>query len=155
MDPLPHRYEVHVTGGPTGHGRASAIGLPSVAIAPPPQFDGPGDAWSPEHLLLASVEACFLFTLRALADYAKVDFRVLDIEAFGTVDRGGGVTRFVEIVLQPRIRVPAGTARDAVLRILAKTEKACLVTASLSTPVRVEPTVVIADDGSQENTQAA
>jgi organic hydroperoxide reductase OsmC/OhrA len=154
MDPLPHRYEVHVTGGPTGHGSASASGLPLLAIAAPLQFGGPGDAWSPEHLLLASVEACFLFTFRAVAEHAKVDFHVLDIEAFGTVDRGGGVTRFVEIVLQPRIRVPAGTARETVLRVVAKTEKACLVTASLSTPVRIEPTVAIAD-GRSNDTRAA
>jgi uncharacterized OsmC-like protein len=30
-------------------------------------FDGPGDAWSPENLLLAAVQSCFLFTFQAVA----------------------------------------------------------------------------------------
>jgi organic hydroperoxide reductase OsmC/OhrA len=40
----------------------TADGLPDLRSAPPLGFDGPGDAWSPEHLLLAAVETCFLFT---------------------------------------------------------------------------------------------
>jgi organic hydroperoxide reductase OsmC/OhrA len=40
----------------------TADGLPDLRSAPPLDFDGPGDAWRPEHLLLAAVETCFLFT---------------------------------------------------------------------------------------------
>jgi peroxiredoxin-like protein len=142
VKPLPHRYDVRLNGGPAGYARLSAGGLPDLTTAPPSDYDGPGDAWSPEHLLLASVETCFLFTLRAVARLSKIDFLDLDLEATGTVDRQDGVTRFVEIVLRPRVRVPAGTDRERVLRVLEKSEKGCLVTASLSTPVRLEPEIL-------------
>jgi peroxiredoxin-like protein len=141
MTPLPHVYEVRLQGGPSGYGDVTANGLPLLTTAPPPEFNGPGDAWSPEHLLLAAVESCFLFTLRAVARAAKIEFTRLEVETAGTVDRQGGVTRFIEIVLRPTISVETGSSRDRVLDALAKTERACLISASLSTPIRVEPTL--------------
>ena len=65
-----------------------------------------------------------------------------DLGASGLVDRQDGVTRFTGIVLRPRLTVPAGTDRERALRILEKSEKACLVSSSLSTPVRLEPEII-------------
>jgi organic hydroperoxide reductase OsmC/OhrA len=141
MKPLPHRYEVHLTGGPAGDARLSTAGVPDLRAAPPIEYDGPGDAWSPEHLLLAAVQACFLLTLRAVARLSKIEFTLLDLDAVGTVDRQDRVTRFSEIVLRPTLTVAAGTDRDTVLWLLQKTEKACLVSASLATPIRLEPVI--------------
>lgn len=73
MKPLPHVYEVKLTGGPAGYATVSDASLPDLRTAPPRDFDGPGDAWSPEQLLLAAVESCFLFTLRAVAAAYKVE----------------------------------------------------------------------------------
>jgi peroxiredoxin-like protein len=138
MKPLPHRYDATLAGGPSGYAGVSAPGLPELRTAPPVDFGGPGDAWSPEHLLLAAVQTCFLFTLRAIASISKVEFTALELDAAGTVDRRDGVTRFTEIVLRPRLTVPPGTDRERAVKILEKAEKACLVTASLATPVRLE-----------------
>jgi peroxiredoxin-like protein len=142
MKPLPHQYDVHLTGGPSGYAQLSAPGLPQLQTAPPAEYDGPGDAWSPEHLLLAAVQACFLFTLRAVAKMSKLEFTALELDAIGTVDRQDGVTRFTEIVLRPRLTVVAGTDRDRWLRVIEKSERACLVSASLSTPIRLEPEII-------------
>ena len=95
MKPLPHHYDVNLTGGPSGYAELSTAGVPGLRTAPPVDYDGPGDAWSPEHLLLASVQACFLFTLRAIARISKVEFVALELSATGTVDRKDGVTRQV------------------------------------------------------------
>jgi len=141
MKPLPHRYDVHLSGGPAGYASLSTSGVPELRSAPPLDYDGPGDAWSPEHLLLAAVESCFLFTLRAVAQASKVRFTTLELASEGTVDRQDGVTRFTEIVLRPRLTVAAGTDRARASWVLEKSEKACLVSASLSTPIRVEPEI--------------
>jgi peroxiredoxin-like protein len=138
MKPLPHQYDVHLTGGPSGYAQLSTTGVPELRTAPPEDYDGPGDAWSPEHLLLASVQACFLFTLRAIARLSKLEFTALELDASGTVNRQDGVTRFTEIVLRPRLTVVSGTDRERALHILEKSEKTCLVSASLSTPIRLE-----------------
>ena len=87
MTKLPHHYDVHMAGGPSGYADLCTTGVPVLRAAPPVEYDGPGDAWSPEHLLLASLQACFLFTLRALARISRVEFTSLQLDAAGTVDR--------------------------------------------------------------------
>jgi len=141
MKPLPHRYEVLLNGGATGYANVSAGSLPNLASAPPPEFDGPGDAWSPEHLLLAAVATCFVFSLRAVARASRVDFTSVELAVEGTVDRRDGQTRFDEIVLRPRLLLPAGTDSARALRVLDKAERACIVSASLATPVLVKPEI--------------
>ncbi|SRR5579883_6192 len=143
MKPLPHRYEARLIGGPEGYATLSSAGVPDLRSAPPADFDGPGDAWSPELMLMGAVETCFLFTLRAVARASKMDFKSLDLTGTGVVDREGGATRFTEIVLRPRIVIASAGDRERTVRVLEKAERACLVSASLSTPVRLEPEVIV------------
>ena len=139
MKPLPHRYSARIAGGPAGYATLSSGGVPDLRTAPPLDFDGPGDAWSPEQLLLAAVEACFLLTFRSVAQASRLEFVSLSVEAEGVVDRVDGVTRFTEIVLRPRVALPAGADRVRVQRALEKAERACLVSSSIDTPIRLEP----------------
>jgi len=141
MKPLPHHYAVRLTGGAAGDATLSVDGAPALRSAPPLDFGGPGDAWGPEHLLLAAVETCFLFTLQAVARASKLDFTALTLSGEGTVDRQDGVTRFTEIVLRPRLTLPPGVDHDRARRVIQKSEQACLVAASLSTPIRLEPEI--------------
>jgi organic hydroperoxide reductase OsmC/OhrA len=155
MKPLPHHYDVHLGGAASGYAELSTAGVPLLRTAPPADYDGPGDAWSPEHLLLASVEACFLFTLRAIARVSELQFTRLELEAVGTVGRIDGVTRFTEIVLRPKLTVPAGANRERLVQIMEKAEKTCLVSASLSTPLRLEPEIQELDQRADLNGSAA
>ena len=118
-------------------------GLSPLRSAPPKEFDGPGDAWSPEQLLLAAVETCFLFTFRAVARASKFDYASLDLSGSGTVDRVEGTTRFTEIVLGLRLTLPNGGDPERAKRMLEKGKNACLVTASLSVPVRLDSEIVV------------
>ncbi|HEY5618555.1 MAG TPA: OsmC family protein [Vicinamibacterales bacterium] len=145
MKPLPHHYSVRLAGAPAGDAQLFAVNRPVLRAAPPVEYDGPGDEWSPEHLLLAAVQSCFLFTLRAVARLSKVEFASLEVETEGTVDRQEGVTRFTEIVVRPTMTVPLGTDRARALAALQRAEKACLVSASLATPIRLEAEIIQAD----------
>jgi peroxiredoxin-like protein len=142
MKPLPHLYEVALSGGPNGYATLLADGAPPLRSAPPTDFDGPGDAWSPEHLLLAAVETCVMFTFRAIAQASKFDFLSLDLSGSGTVDRKDGATRFTEIILKPRLTLPKDADPERARRMLEKGKKACLVTESLSVSVRLEAKIV-------------
>lgn len=141
MKPLPHEYTVRIAGTATGDATLSAAGIADLPTAPPVEFDGPGDAWSPEQLLLAALTSCFLLTFRAIASASHVEFAALTVEAAGVVDRADARTRFTEIVLRPRVTLPAGADPARVGRLLEKAEKACLVSASLATPIRLEPDI--------------
>jgi peroxiredoxin-like protein len=141
MKPLPHRYAARIAGDPGGYATLSSAGVPDLRTAAPLDFDGPGDAWSPEQLLLAAVDACFLLTFRAVAEASRLEFVSMSVEVEGVVDRVNGVTRFTEIVLRPRVVLPAGGDRVRLQRALEKAERACLVAASLDTPIRLEPEI--------------
>jgi organic hydroperoxide reductase OsmC/OhrA len=143
MKPLPHRYEVRIAGGPSGRATLASPGVPDLATAAPVDFDGPGDVWSPEQLLLAAVEACFLLTFRAIAQASRIEFTSLTVDGEGIVDRGKGGVHFSEIVLRPRLTLPPGADPERARWALAKAEKTCLVSASLSTPVRLEPEIAV------------
>jgi peroxiredoxin-like protein len=141
MKPLPHEYEVHLRGTPAGYGTVSGDTLPDLTIAPPREYDGPGDAWSPEHLLLAAVSACFLFTFRAVAKASHVEFLDLTVHTTGIVARKADVTCFMDIVVRAAVAASAGSDTGRIRRALEKAERRCLVSASLAVPVRVEATV--------------
>ena len=142
MKPLPHRYDVHIRAQPSGYAELSAEGMPVLRTAPPADFDGPGDAWSPEHLLLAAVQSCFLITFRGIARASKVDVTELEVEGSGTVARLDGGTRFTEIVLRPIVTIPETTSRERLRQTLEKAEARCLISASLACPTRLEPAIV-------------
>lgn len=142
MKPLPHEYSVQLTGKSSGYAMLSAANAPDLLAAPPVEFGGPGDAWSPEHLLLASVQACFLFTLRAVAQRSGLEFTGLHLDATGTVDRQDGVTRFTDIRLRVRLILPDGTDRDRVRLVLERSKNNCLISSSLSTPISLEVDLV-------------
>jgi organic hydroperoxide reductase OsmC/OhrA len=143
MKPLPHLYEVTLFSTPKGYATLLTDGVPELRSAPPRDFGGPGDAWSPEHLLLASVETCFVLTFRAVAEASKFDFLSLEVSGSGTVDRKDGGTRFIDIVLRSRLALPKGADPERAKRMLEKGKNACLVTASLSVPVRLESEIVV------------
>jgi organic hydroperoxide reductase OsmC/OhrA len=143
MKPLPHRYEVQLSGGPNGYATVSTKGMPDLRSAPPLDFDGPGDAWSPEHLVLAAVETCFLFTLRAVAKASRVEFLALDLSSEGTVGppgRGHAVHRDrAAAAAHDRTGDGPGSRAGGSAQ---EREESCLVSASLATPVRLEPELV-------------
>jgi uncharacterized OsmC-like protein len=74
---------------------------------------------------------------------SKFDFLSLELSGSGTVDREDGSTRFTDIVVKSRLTVPKGTDLERARRMLEKGKSACLVTASLSVPVRLESEIVV------------
>ena len=149
MTPLPHRYDVHLAGGPSGYARLAAVGLPPLEAAPPADYDGPGDAWSPEHLLLAAVQTCFLFTFRAVAQVSRLEFERVDVEARGTVDREVRRRALRKSFCVLQLILPVGADHMRAMEVLRKSERKCLVSASLSTPIRLEPEIRESDQGQQ------
>jgi len=143
MQPFPHLYTVQASAAPSGDVPLSAAGLPAIATAPPAEFDGPGDRWSPETLLCAAVADCFLLSFRAVARASKLDWTALDCSVEGKLDRVDNRSLFTEIVVRASLRVPAGTDQARATKLLEKAEHVCLVSNSLVAQRRLEPTVVV------------
>lgn len=138
MQDLPHRYRLEATARPEGNVTLSSAGLPSLESAPPAEFDGPGDQWSPESLLLAAVADCFVLSFRTLAANSDLQWSNLRCSAEGVLDRMEGGMRFTEIHLRAELTTLEGEKLDRAQRLLDRAEKICLVSNSLVTPVHLE-----------------
>ena len=142
MHPYPHQYTVHASAEPTGDVPLNATGLPTIASAPPVEFDGPGDRWSPETLLCAAVADCFVLSFRAVARASKLEWTSLEAKVEAKLDRVEGRTYFTEFVVHATLRVPAGTDPQRATKLMEKAEHVCLVSNSLVAQRRLEPTVI-------------
>jgi organic hydroperoxide reductase OsmC/OhrA len=144
---MSHRQEYHtsVRWETQRKGVLSAPDLADFVTATPPQFPG-GHAgfWSPEHMFVASIEACIMTTFLAIAENSSLDFKEYRSTAQGIVDKTEGGYIFIEVTVKPRVVIGEERLRDRTLRILEKSEKACLVSRSVKTPISLQPEVVVA-----------
>jgi len=141
MRPYPHLYTVQASATPDGDVPVSSSGLPILTTAPPAEFDGPGDRWSPETLLCAAVADCFLLSFRGVARAQKLAWSSLRCEVEGALNRVEGKTRFTHILVKAALLVPEGTDHDKALKAMERAEHVCLITNSLLAERRIEATV--------------
>ena len=142
MHPFPHRYIVNAAVRPDGDVPLSADGVRIIESAPPKEFDGPGNQWSPEGLLTAAVADCFVLGFRAIAAASKYAWTSLDARTEGTLDRVDGKMRFTRFDTHARLIVPPGADAERAKKLLEKAEAACLVANSLSSERRLTVEVV-------------
>jgi organic hydroperoxide reductase OsmC/OhrA len=131
MRPLPHRYNVTITAGEHSNPVITSDRLEPFTSAPPADFDGPGNLWSPETLLVAAVADCLTLTFRAVAKASQLRWTKFLCDADGTLDRAEGAIRFTAVDLHVWLVVPAETDPQRAQTVLEKAEKACLVGNSL------------------------
>ena len=147
MRALPHRYEITATARPLGDVALTGTGLPALASAPPVEFDGPGDRWSPETLLVGAVVDCFVLTFRGVAKASAMPWLSLQCTATGTLDRVDRVTRFTAFTVRADLSIPEGVDREQAERLLRRAEQACLVGSSLKAPCELAPIVEVCHNG--------
>jgi len=144
MKDFPHYYDVTVTGSGVGDVELRTDRLPPLPSASPREFDGPGDRWPPETLLVAAVGDCLILTFRAVARASGLAWNSLECDVRGTLDRVDRTTRFVEFENRACLRVPYGTNPDRARQVLEKAERNCLISNSLSAATRLVPTIEVA-----------
>jgi len=143
MHPFPHHYTVSARAAGEKPVTLTSPGLATLETAPPPEFGGPGDCWSPEGLLIASAVDCFVLTFRGIAGASKYAWTRLECESDGVLERVDGVTRFTSITIGATLFVPEGSDRDKGVKLLEKAEQTCLVMNSLAFPATLEPEVAV------------
>lgn len=143
MHPFPHRYDAAAAASPDGVVLVTGPGLPAVETAAPAEFDGPGDRWSPETMLVGSVATCFVLTFRAVSRAAGLRWDSLTCSVAGTLDRVDRVTQFTAFRVEATLAVPAGTDVEQAQRALARAEQGCLITNSLKAATHLEAKVLV------------
>jgi organic hydroperoxide reductase OsmC/OhrA len=141
MQNLPHQYLVSADAKSSGNVVLSSSGVTEIASAPPAEFGGPGDQWSPESLLVAAVADCFILSFRAIARASRLDWDSLTCSVDGTLDKVDRVTQFTGFSVSATLHIPPGSNEEKALRLLEKAEQVCLITNSLKADSHLEATV--------------
>ena len=144
MQDFPHHYRVDAEAETEGTVALKSDNMPQLVSAPPAEFGGPGDQWSPEHLLVASVVDCFILPFRAIARASKLEWEALEASADGVLERVERVTKFTSVTVKATLTVPAGTDQEKARRLLQKAEDACLITNSMTAETHLEADIITA-----------
>jgi|TARA_B100001971_G_C18230754_1_gene563731 organic hydroperoxide reductase OsmC/OhrA len=131
MKEYPHLYKVQALAASEGEVGLESKDLPSLQTAPPAEFGGPGDRWSPETLLVAAVADCFILSFRAIARASKLPWNSLSCEVDGILEPVDKVTQFTEFFVHAHLVVPSDVKEATANRILQKAKTSCLITNSL------------------------
>ncbi|AOJ90569.1 peroxiredoxin [Burkholderia sp. MSMB0856] len=119
---------VTVSGGETGHGRASGVvrsddGNLAVDLRLPTEFGGPGNGTNPEQLFAAGFAACFHGALNLLEKRADMEMPDTTVEvqvSFGRDPMDGGYALLVDV----RVRMP-GVDRNLAEEMVRTAERLC------------------------------
>ena len=85
LQQFPDHYSVVAKADTQGDVALEGARLPLIPSAPPTEFGGPGDRWSPETLFVASVADCFVLTFRGIAGVSRFPWVSLECNVTGTV----------------------------------------------------------------------
>ncbi len=142
--PKHHVYRTSLVWDGADRATQRGEGRPGIRVAPPPEFKGPEGLWSPEHLLVASLESCVLLTFLYHVQRGGIPLVSYASETEGTLELGVGGMEFTEFTVRPRVVIgPAGdvAAAEGALRRAADS---CLVHRSLKSQVHLESEVTAA-----------
>jgi peroxiredoxin-like protein len=142
MEPFPHYYIATASGENVGNLVVQSPGLADLSVASPAEFDGPGDLWSPETLLVGAVASCYLLTFRSIAQIARLEWSRLDCDVVSTLERIERVTRFSEVHLNVKLKISPQSDVQKAQQILEKAKQACLITNSLNAQIVLKAEVV-------------
>lgn len=141
----PHYFNIDLTWKKDRKGKISSPELQDeFEVATPPPFPkGMEWIWSPEHLFTAAVSSCFMTTFLAIAENSKLEYMSFSCPAKGKLEQIDGKFLMTEVLLEPVLTISKEEDKERAERILQKTEKACLISNSIKSETRMNPTIVV------------
>jgi organic hydroperoxide reductase OsmC/OhrA len=140
-----HYYEVSVDWKKDRIGElTSPVLTEHVMVATPPEFTkGIPDIWSPEHLFVAAINSCLMTTFLAVAENFKYEFANFTSKAVGKLEIVDGKYMMSEVTLMPELTIADENDREKGLKILNKSEAACLISNSVKSKIIFEPIIKV------------
>ena len=147
--PTLHDYPVSIdwAGGRDGQGTVTGGNSgESIAVAVPPEFQGPGGGSSPEELLTSAIVSCYTITFGIIAANRKIPVKSIHVDANGQVEQNGPSFKYTSVTVKPKIVLEAGTTDEQFKLAEDMAHKAdayCIVTNAVraSVQITVEPEI--------------
>jgi organic hydroperoxide reductase OsmC/OhrA len=140
--PFPHHYEAALVWQGIGGAMVTAGPRPPLVGGAPPEFDGAAHWWSPEHLLLSSLNLCLQTTFAGLARKRHLTIDSYRSRGEATLDRKGAGMGFTLITLDVSVACASEDVEN-VKETLLRAKQHCLVANALSVPVHLRVDVTV------------
>jgi len=139
-----HDYAVNLEWNQGRIGQLSSPELENlIECATPPEFPhGVPGIWSPEHLFTAAVSSCLMTTFLSVADHSNLKIEKFTCKATGTLAKQDGKWMMTEVHLFPELTLSPGEKEERGLKVLEKAEKACLISHSIKSEIKMTPTIL-------------
>jgi organic hydroperoxide reductase OsmC/OhrA len=129
-------------------GRTSAAGLPDLEVGSPPEFHGGQEGvWAPEHLLVASLNACLMLTFLSLAERRSLVVGGYDSTADGLLEHSDGKYRITSVTVRPRVAMSSEADVATARELMSKVEENCFISNSITSKINLQPEYFIVQNG--------
>ena len=118
-------------------GTLSSLEKPDMEIATPPEFKGHRGVWTPEDLLVASVNSCIMTTFLYYARKEHLDFTGYESSAEGVLERVDNAFMISHISVKPIVTIRDREDTDRTKRIIEMSGRNCLISESVKSKVEV------------------
>ncbi len=137
-------YNVRTAWRSARQGALSAEARPDIAVGSPREWNGTGEQWAPEELLVGSVNSCIMLTFLTLAKARGVELVGYESDADGTLEKVDGVFQMTKITVRPRVVVASEAQRAAAQRAMDQVESRCFMSQSVKAAVTLVPEITVA-----------
>jgi organic hydroperoxide reductase OsmC/OhrA len=144
---FPHFYSARAEVTANQDVVVSSGGAPSLMTAPPPEFGGPGNHWSPETLAVAAVADCLSLTFKTVAETVSFAYTRFSCDVQGQLDRQDRVTSFTSFRVNVYVALPRESSVEEARRLIDMARYHCLITNSLKASVHFDTVISIARGG--------
>jgi peroxiredoxin-like protein len=131
------RYKAKTTWTSARRGLLSAVEKPNIVVGSPPEFKGEPDVWTPEELLVGSLNTCIMLTFLAIAQARGLAPASYESEAEGLLENVEGKFRITEVTVRPHITVKGEGELERAREIMERAEDECFISNSVKSKVKI------------------
>ena len=131
------RYKAKTTWTSGRRGLLSAVGKANIAVGSPPEFKGEPDVWTPEELLVGSLNTCIMLTFLSLAQARGLTPAAYESEAEGLLENVEGKFRITEMTVRPHVTVKGEGELERAREIMERAEGECFISNSVKSKVKL------------------
>ncbi|MFA5059631.1 MAG: OsmC family protein [Candidatus Omnitrophota bacterium] len=118
-------------------GIASVPGKPDLEIAAPPEFKGHPGIWSPEDLLVAAVNSCFMLTFLHFAPREGFKITSYEAQAEGVLEIKDGIMMVSSVKIMPKISLQPAASSEQIHKLCALSKENCFISNSVRSKIEV------------------
>src|SRR3954447_24420979 len=138
------RYKAKTTWSSGRRGTLSAGAKPDITVGSPPEFKGEVTNWSPEELLVGSLNTCMMLTFLTLAQAQGLTPVGYESEAEGLLENVEGKYHITEVEVRPHVTLKSEAELEPARKTMESVEAHCFIANSIKAKVTLIPEFVVA-----------